>query len=154
MAQELVSEGQDEESRSRIFEILERNRFEESDVVDSDDEEDVADLGERLNGIDLDDADKVWEKLTHDERQEFMAFLKSEDVAKFVPKWTPWWEFHSDKKVQEVEEAMRYKEKCPEIVSMIKDFNTISVCFSFVFFSIIYFCFCRINLQLIVLLTI
>lgn len=106
------------------MEILQRNRFDE---VDSDDEEDVLDLGERLAGIDLDDADGVWEKLTNDERQEFVAFLKSEDVAKFVPKWEPWWG-QNFKKVQEVEESEKYKDGCPEIVVGIKDFKTISVC--------------------------
>lgn len=144
----------DDESQRRMLEILERNRFDANDeAADSDDEEDVADLGDRLNGVDLNDADQVWEKLTHDERQEFMAFLKSEDVAKFVPQWTPWWDFNCEKKVQTVEESAKYKEKCPEIVSGIKDFNTISVCvFVFIWLKRVFIVFFfRANLRLIVL---
>lgn len=115
----------DVDAKKRIVEILQRNRFDET--LDSDDEEDVLDLGERLAGIDLDDADGVWQKLTNDERQEFVAFLKSEDVAKFVPKWEPWWE-QNLKKVQEVEESDEFKVRCPEILAGISDFKTISVC--------------------------
>lgn len=143
-----------------MLEILERNRFDDDDddAIDSDDEEDVLDLGDRLAGIDLNHADKVWEKLTNDEKQEFMAFLKSDDVAKFLPKWEPWWEFESTKKVQELQESGKYKEKCPEVVSEIKDFNVISVCFIFIFMArwfISFVCvFFRVNPQLIVLLTI
>lgn len=110
--------------------MLERNRFDQNEVIDSDDDDEIPDLGDRLAGIDLDNADKVWEKLTHDEQQEFMAFLKSEDVAKFVPKWEPWWEIKSEKKVEEVEESVKYKEKCPTIIK-IQDFKDISVCFSY-----------------------
>lgn len=105
--------------------MLERNRFDE-EVTDSDDESEMQDLGDRLAGVDLDNADKVWEKLTHDERQEFMAFLKSDDVAKFVPKWEPWWGFQNEKKVQEMTESENYKKKCPEVVG-IKNFADISV---------------------------
>lgn len=109
--------------------MLERNRFDaDDDDNDSDDDDDVPDLGDRLAGVDLNDADKVWEKLTHDERQEFMAFLKSEDVAKYVPKWTAWWEFKETKKVETLEESDEYKQKCPKIVGGIKNFNAISVC--------------------------
>lgn len=109
--------------------MLERHRLEqEEDAVDSDDEEAALDLGERLAGIDLDDADKVWEKLTGDERQEFMAFLKSEDVAKYVVKWEPWWGFENVKKVQELHESKKYKEGCP-VIEATKKFKEISVGF-------------------------
>ncbi|CAH1973914.1 unnamed protein product [Acanthoscelides obtectus] len=94
----------DEETKAKMLEILQRthenNRISLSDDTesiesiecpaysvfdfingtddeecDSDDEE-VIDIGQRLNGVNLDDADQVWEKLTEDERQEFVAFLK------------------------------------------------------------------------------
>lgn len=130
VTQELVLDEPDERARERMLEILQKNRFDE-ETIDSDDEEETLDLGERLAGIDLNDADKVWEKLTHDEQQEFMAFLKSEDVAKYVPKWEAWWMFETEKKVQEIEESGKYKENCPEIMGNIKDFKAISVCFFF-----------------------
>lgn len=61
-----------------MLEILKRNHLndEEDSELDSDDEDDVADITNRLAGVDLDNADQVWEKLTEDEQQEFIAFLK------------------------------------------------------------------------------
>lgn len=44
--------------------------------TDSDDEPDYLDISERLAGVNLDDAEQVWEKLTEDEKQDFVAFLK------------------------------------------------------------------------------
>lgn len=71
-----------DDSKAAMMEILQRmHESNESppdndEPVDSDDDEACADIAERLAGIDLDKADKVWEKLTDDERQEFVAFLK------------------------------------------------------------------------------
>lgn len=61
-------------------------------ILDSDDESDT-DLAERLNGIDLDDADSVWDKLTDNERQEFEELLRKGDVTKIIIPWDPWWSF-------------------------------------------------------------
>lgn len=44
--------------------------------LDSDDDEECADLESRLAGIDLNDSEQVWAKLNSDERQEFEAFLR------------------------------------------------------------------------------
>lgn len=44
--------------------------------VDSDDDDGYKDISERLAGVNLDDTDQVWDKLTEDEKQEFIAFLK------------------------------------------------------------------------------
>lgn len=44
--------------------------------IDSDDDVDCGDISERLAGVNLDDAEQVWERLTEDERQDFVAFLK------------------------------------------------------------------------------
>lgn len=67
-----------EEAKKKMLEILKRNHLndEEDSELDSDDEDDVADITNRLAGVDLDNADQVWEKLTEDEQQEFIAFLK------------------------------------------------------------------------------
>ncbi|RZC36976.1 MTP18 domain containing protein [Asbolus verrucosus] len=117
-----------EESRQKMLEILKQNHLsnneENSDELDSDDDDDIADITERLVGVDLDNADQVWEKLTEDEQQEFIAFLKSEDVMKLIPPWTPWWSY-SAKNVEDVESAGNYKAECPHIIK-IKDFREIS----------------------------
>lgn len=118
------------------MEILKRTHesngiFSEADEVgdiDSDDDENYADIAERLAGVNLDNADEVWQNLTDDERQEFVAFLKSEDVTKLIPKWEPWWDYHNSQKVKEVGECEKYREKCPKIKEdIIKDFNSMSV---------------------------
>lgn len=44
--------------------------------IDSDDDADFGDISERLAGVNLDDAEQVWERLTEDEKQDFVAFLK------------------------------------------------------------------------------
>lgn len=76
VAEHLLLEGNGE-SKRRMEEILERNKIDDScEELDSDDEPDIEDLTERLAGVDLDNADQVWDKLTEDERQEFVAFLK------------------------------------------------------------------------------
>lgn len=69
----------DDSSKQKMLEILLRNHEEEAndvdDELDSDDEE-YKDIMERLQGIDLDNSEMVWNKLTCDERQEFEAFLR------------------------------------------------------------------------------
>lgn len=101
---------------------------EEEDVLDSDDEEFV-DINERLAGIDLDNAEQVWDKLTEDERQEFVAFLRSEDVTKLIPTWEPWWMYFNKNKVEEVGDTSStedFKSKCPKLFHPIADFNSIT----------------------------
>ncbi|XP_072382109.1 zinc finger HIT domain-containing protein 2 [Diabrotica undecimpunctata] len=97
----------------------------ESDELDSDDEDEMLDIGERLQGVNLDDAEKVWDKLTDSEKQDFVAFLKSEDVSNLIPSWQPWWMVYNPSLVEEVEKVDDYKKDCPEIGS-IKDFSKLS----------------------------
>lgn len=99
----------------RMYKILKRmestqsdlNISEEDEELDSDDDSDqdeveeenaCTDLSERLNGVDLNDADAVWNKLTETERKEFGEIIKNEDVASILPVFNPWWE----NKVQKV----------------------------------------------------
>lgn len=70
----------DEKSKAKMLDILKRSHEEntkdpEKEELDSDDD-DCDDLGNRLAGIDLDDTEMVWSKLTESERQEFEAFIK------------------------------------------------------------------------------
>jgi len=64
--------------------------------ADSDDDDSIPDLHERLRGVNLDDADSVWEKLTPAEKQEFEELLQSGDVSQLVVPWEPWWLYRSD----------------------------------------------------------
>lgn len=60
-------------------------------VTDSDDEDSIPDLSERLQNIDLNDADRVWQCLTEEEKQEFQTILKDGDISQLIPEYEPWW---------------------------------------------------------------
>ncbi|XP_030749077.1 zinc finger HIT domain-containing protein 2 [Sitophilus oryzae] len=92
--------------------------------LDSDDE-DYIDIAERLAGVNLDDPEQIWEKLTEDEIQNFVSFLKSEDVSKLIPSWQPWW-LYSEDKVTEINAGLGdFKNNCPK-PGNIKDFSSIT----------------------------
>ena len=73
----------------------------EGDDLDSDDDDDLA---ERLEGVDLDDADQVWKRLTPEERLEFEKMCASGNIQNLVPEFVPWWDSRKNevKLVQEV----------------------------------------------------
>ena len=139
--EELKSEERDPEGRKRMIEILRRVReqdlkntdfesesdegeeeegAEQSDEqLDSDDEEDVPDLGKRLENINLDNADEVWSALTDDEKQQFEALIKNGEIEKLLPQWAPWWTYHVKKKlVQDVDQ--QDKEETNEYPALIE----------------------------------
>jgi hypothetical protein len=64
--------------------------------ADSDDDDSIPDLHERLINVDLDDSNSVWEKLTLAERQEFENLLQSGDASQLVAQWEPWWLYRLD----------------------------------------------------------
>merc|ERR1712226_1395372 len=87
---EIISNGTygvDKATKLRTLEAIQKN-FRESEnhddynnetELDSDDEED---LSSRLEGIDLEETDKVWSLLTSEERRDFQKKLK---VETFMP---------------------------------------------------------------------
>lgn len=107
----------------------------EDDELDSDDEEDLLgddDLSKRLEGIDLNDADAIWSKLTEGERQEFDKIVQSEDVTSILPKFSAWWEKQIQRKLvtelngDEKDETEVNRVEHPKIVDKIVDFARIS----------------------------
>ena len=50
----------------------------------------IKDLEARLAGLDLEDFDSIWEKLTSDEREMFENRVKSGNMN-FIEIWEPWW---------------------------------------------------------------
>lgn len=106
------------------------------DELDSDDEQTdgvaVADLPQRLEGINLDDANAIWSKLTDKERQGFENIVKSEDISSILPAFHPWWE----NKVQKVlikeigvetgTDDHHSTQDHPKIFESIADFSSIS----------------------------
>ncbi|XP_034485991.1 zinc finger HIT domain-containing protein 2 [Drosophila innubila] len=73
-------EGEDEEE---LADDTEQTFTEEAD-------EDV-DIAARLKGIDINDADEVWSRLTTEEQQEFQKLIASGDIMKLMPDYKPWW---------------------------------------------------------------
>lgn len=102
------------------------------DDLDSDDEftsVNNEDLSKRLEGINLDDADAIWSKLTDSERQEFEKIVQSDDVSSILPPFNPWWESKVKKPMIEElnsKEQTKPVAQHPEISNAIVDFATIS----------------------------
>lgn len=98
--------------------------------IDSDDSFE-GDLGDRLDGIDLNNADAVWEKLTKDEKEEFKSIVYNGEIEKIVEPVDLWWKQRlDDKPVVDIEENEKKLkiiiEKCPKVLDDIKDFSKIS----------------------------
>jgi len=98
---ELVGDNLSDESREKMQKILTRINAEqngdglsEDDSVDSDDDDDVPELTERLKGVDLDNCDRVWELLTESERREFNELVDKGDIGGLLPNFDPWWNCH------------------------------------------------------------
>lgn len=119
------------EGKQSMMDILQRMNNEDEndyDSDDSDDEEDPVDLVERLQGIDLDNADEVWEKLSKEEKKQFDELIKSGDLASILPEFIPWWKVKVEvPKIRDLSdpEDKSYMEGCPELESSISDFNLI-----------------------------
>lgn len=139
---------QDMENQPSIDEILQD--LDESELendgdseIDSDDNEYV-DLKDRIDGLDLNDADKIWNVLTEDERNEFAALVNKGDVDKIIEHWEPWWLFtHKPKLIESVdvkssktlqEEALA---KCPPLKSVPR-LSELTVCIVVIYLYILY----------------
>jgi hypothetical protein len=112
-------------SRSHMIDVLKKMQREEELENDSDEEgidsdDDELDLADRVAGLDLDDADAIWNNLTETERKEFERLVETGDIEKMVPKFEAWWEKKADEKFvivvgegdKEFEDIMK---ACPEI---------------------------------------
>jgi len=136
------------EGKQSMMDILQRMNNEDEndcDSDDSDDEEDPVDLVERLQGIDLDNADEVWDKLSKEEKKQFDELIKSGDLASILPEFIPWWKVKVEvPKIRDLSdpEDDSYKEGCPDIETNILNFDTIcpkpSVYLKFGLLNVIY----------------
>lgn len=127
------NEPMDSESDQEIDSDLSDEELDEE--LDSDDDDDSPaynELSKRLEGIDLNDADAIWSKLTESERHEFSKIVQSEDVTSILPKFNAWWgmqaqrklvtELNEDEKCESEEESVKH----PTIIESIVDFARIS----------------------------
>ncbi|KAJ2077292.1 Zinc finger HIT domain-containing protein 2 [Coemansia sp. RSA 988] len=69
----------------------------ESDDGNLDDRDKYSSLVERLEGIDLEDnvnqgiARDIWNRLTNEEREDFMNLIGGRDIEAIITPWKPWW---------------------------------------------------------------
>merc|ERR1719167_87002 len=112
-----------------MMEILKKMNDEENESADSDDSEDEEDLEVRLQNIDLDNAEDIWDKLTKSERQQFDELVKSGDLASVLPEYNPWWCYKSVvpkiKDLDEPEDDDSFKKNCPLVFEGVADFDNI-----------------------------
>lgn len=119
----------DPEDKKRLFEAFKRlnEPDQESESDDSADEQDIAD---RLAGIDLDDSDAIWAKLSDQERREFEKLVQTGDIEKLIPEYQPWWNLTVQsklvKELDEPDELEQFKSKCPPIPTEIPSLNQLT----------------------------
>lgn len=80
--------------------------LDEDDVSDDDDndandnEEDLEDIATRLQNVDINDADEVWEHLSLSERAEFKKLIDNKKIMDLVPEHKPWWSLKKTKIIE------------------------------------------------------
>ncbi|XP_053951085.1 zinc finger HIT domain-containing protein 2 [Anastrepha ludens] len=112
------------EDMKKIYDILRRMHESEAglghdfnDPIDSDnegtdaadcddegalDEDDVEDIAIRLQDVDINDADEVWNRLTSEERAEFKNMIDCGEIMKLLPSYKPWWVKSKNPKIVEI----------------------------------------------------
>jgi len=92
-------------------------------------EEDVEeDIAARLKGVDINDADEVWSRLTTEEQEEFQKLITNGDIMKLMPDYKPWWIKPKNSKIVVIptpEEAAKKQSSAPEIYGNIAKFSDI-----------------------------
>lgn len=112
------------QDRQKILEMLAKEQ-QENLTVDSDDDEEPEDLSERLQGLDFDkDSQKIWDRLTEKEQEEFARMLKDGRLANLVDTWTPWWT-NKPKRIV-IEDSLRESSLPREYPKHMKDIPDIS----------------------------
>lgn len=103
--EELKSQNVDVDSKTEMMKILQKfdetNEFidpldeavedEEEDVEEDSDDEPEDDLADRIKGVNFDDADALWDKLTYEERQQFQNLVDSGEITELLPPSEPWY---------------------------------------------------------------
>ncbi|KAG5671616.1 hypothetical protein PVAND_001809 [Polypedilum vanderplanki] len=104
---ELKNQQHSLKNKKKFIEMLQRTeeqKYEDDEWLDSDDDEDEVDLAERLNEVDLDNADEIWERLTDTEKEEFKSILFNDDKNQIEVEID-----ESQKRVKEIEQLLLKK---------------------------------------------
>ena len=128
VAEELQSRsksGDPNAGRRQMEEILRRVHEEDAGAADSDDDPDLEeDLEQRLNGINLNDPEQIWQALSETERRDFEELVNTGEIYKYVPDCQPWWT--PDPLVEEIG-AQKSKPDPPKIKRPIPSLSAITV---------------------------
>ncbi|XP_056593450.1 zinc finger HIT domain-containing protein 2 [Triplophysa dalaica] len=78
-----------------------------------DEEEDEAELAEKLDGLDIDSLteEELWSLLSAQEKEKFEALVKGGAIGGLVALWSPWWENHEKDTKTLIEELKSQNEK-------------------------------------------
>uniref|UniRef100_A0A182JNF4 Uncharacterized protein n=1 Tax=Anopheles christyi TaxID=43041 RepID=A0A182JNF4_9DIPT len=120
----------DARSDEESAEYVASDHEDEGDELDSDDEIQEDELANRLNGIDLDNATEVWNRLTTAEKEEFQRFIENGDIVEMLPEPNIWWaqEYKVDlvqpAEVQSQQET-KLLDACPKVVKNISKVSDI-----------------------------
>ncbi len=110
----------DPAARRRMVETLRRLHEQSAEEADPDldgsdlDSDDEDEISERMAGLDLENSDEVWAKLTADERREFLRLVENGEIEKMMPAYKPWWD-RERPKVQEVGQEAESEKGCPAV---------------------------------------
>lgn len=125
--------GKSEDVLEMIQRLENQDQNEYEDCLDSDDEDEetAESLDQRVAGIDLEDADAIWEKLDEHERQEFKSLVYNNEFLDMIERKAPWWSQHTKSKLVQDEEEIQKELKeimksCPNVSKNIVDFNLLS----------------------------
>ncbi|KAH8246885.1 hypothetical protein KR032_002643 [Drosophila birchii] len=102
--------------------------FEGEDGDETLEEEIEEDIAARLKGIDINNADEVWSRLTTEEQEEFQKLITNGDIMKLMPDYKPWWNKAKNSKIVVIptpEEAAKKERSMPQICGSIAKFSDI-----------------------------
>lgn len=96
----------------RLHEQQKQEQEIQNEVLDSDDEQNIAD---RLNSANRDDPDKFWDKLVESETVEFETLVESGEISKYVPQLLPLWSYKTNRPIliEELDELCQSKQAGP-----------------------------------------
>lgn len=82
-----------QEMKENMESLLRKNREMHENDLDSDDSEDdnQEDLLDRMENVDLNDSDIVWDRLNEEEKTDFKNKISTGEIIEYLPNWDPWW---------------------------------------------------------------
>lgn len=121
--QEMNSNHVSKEDKVKMMKMI-RN-FEESEQQQEEEDEVPDSLHKRLEGVDIDDAESIWMKLTPEEQKDFHQSVEN---GHLIEEWNPWWNSHDTTLIAEIGESVKIrptKFTAPESVLQVPKLSTL-----------------------------